>query len=383
MTDRDLTPRPRAGDDSDVTGGVPDKVAGTAKDAAKSEGFQLQIYKAMAIQRPVVLEYLRSLRREKPDASVVEILRELDNRYVATVTATGMGVGASAAIPGVGIPIALGLGVVDLLFFYETSALYVLSVAELHGIPVDDVERAKALVFGMLLGEKSQSQVSKLVLAAVGAGGVDQARSAAAGAVAKVMPNGWGGVLTQQLPDSALAPLTVVLAREALKESAKLGAGTLGKMIPFGVGAVVGGVGSFFFGREVVKSARVAFTEPPAAFPEWLIDFAKPEREPAEPSRAAVALQAAAGNVMDFSADVWDKVGKAADVFRSVDRDGDGIPDEARALTAAKGVGKALAGGAGAVGGAASSLFKRKKPGRDAADAPHSDDEDFAPNAEE
>ena len=154
-------------------------------------------------------------------------------------------------------------------------------------------------------------------------------------------------------------------------------------MIPFGVGAVVGGVGSFFFGRDVVKSARVAFTEPPTAFPEWLIDFAKPEREPAEPSRAAVALQAAAGNVMDFSADVWDKVGKAADVFRSVDLDGDGNPDEAQALTAAKGVGKALAGGAGAVGGAASSLFKRKKPGRDATDAPHSDDEDFAPNAEE
>ena len=225
MTDRDLTPRPRAGDEADITGGVPDIAMGTAKHVAKSEGFQLQIYKAIAVQRPVVLEYLRSLRREKPDASVAEILRELDNRYVATVTVTSTGVGASAAIPGVGIPIALGLGVVDLLFFYETSALYVLSVAELHGIPVDDTERAKTLVFGILLGEKSQSQVSKLVLAAAGASGVDQARSAAAGAAAKVIPNGWGEVLTQQLPDSALAPLAASSPARPSKRAESSGQG--------------------------------------------------------------------------------------------------------------------------------------------------------------
>jgi hypothetical protein len=45
------------------------------------------------------------------------VLKELDRRYVATVTTASTGVGASAAIPGVGVPIALGLGVADLLFF--------------------------------------------------------------------------------------------------------------------------------------------------------------------------------------------------------------------------------------------------------------------------
>ncbi len=319
-------------------------VAAKAKDAAKGEGFQAQIFKAIAVQRPVVMEYLRTVRREKPDATPAEILKELDSRYVATVTITSTGVGASAAIPGVGIPIALGMGVADLLFFYETSALYVLAVAELHGIPVSDPERAKPLVLGTLLGQKSQSEINKLVLAAL-PGGVSV--SAARQTAGKTLPKGWGDVLTQQLPDSALAPLAIVIGRESLKLGGKLGAGTAAKAIPFGVGAVIGGVGSFTFGRDVVKASRIAFPATPEVFPEWLEDFAKPPKENVPPSRAALALDAASSSVKDFGENVWGKVGAVADNFRAIDLDGDGIPDEARALTAAKRAGSALAGTAG------------------------------------
>lgn len=318
-------------------------------------------------------------------------------------------------IPGVGIPVALGLGVADLLFFYETSALYVLAVAELHDIQVDDAERARPLVLGMLLGQKSQGQVSKLVKSAVGIGGIDGARTAATGVIAKKIPNGWGEVLTQQLPESSLAPLTLVLARESAKAGGKVAAGTFGKAIPFGIGAVVGGVGSFSFGRDVVKASHLAFPERPTHFPAWLDDYAKPEREPAEPSRAFTALQGAAGSAKDFGEEVWSKVGQATEVFRPVDLDGDGIPDEARALTAvkgagraiagsasnvgskfrsvdldgdgvpdepqaltaAKGMGNAVAGAAGAVGGKAASIFRRRKPttGAEAADSADEGDE--------
>jgi len=320
-------------------------LAEKAKDMAHAQGFQAQIFKAIAVQRPVVLEYLRTVRRDKPNATPTELLKELDNRYVATVTITSSGVGASAALPGVGIPLALGLGVADLLFFYETSALYVLAVAELHGITVDDPERARPLVLGMLLGQKSQSQIDKWVLSAFpGSGNVHQARDAAAGVASKALPTGWGDVLTQQLPDSALAPLTIVIGRESLKLGGKMGAGVVGKAIPFGVGAVIGGVGSYTFGRDVVKAARFAFPTVPTVFPEWLVEFEKPSREDVGPSRAALALEAAGSNVKDFGENVWGKVGAAADAFRSIDLDGDGIPDEARALTAAKRAGSAVAG---------------------------------------
>lgn len=346
MDDKTQTPdQPSEADVATALGVPPQLVAEKAKELAQGEGFQAQIFKAIAVQRPVVIEYLRSVRRDKPHASPADLLKELDSRYVATVTITSSGVGASAAIPGVGIPIALGLGVADLLFFYETSALYVLAVAELHGIRVTDPERARPLVLGMLLGQKSQSEVSKWVLTSFGAGGVAQARTLATGAVSKTLPNGWGEVLTEQLPDSALAPLTIVIGREALKLGGKLGAGTLGKAIPFGVGAVIGGVGSFTFGRDVVKSSRMAFPETPETFPDWLHEYEKAERN-TEPSRAAAALEAAAGNVKDFGEGVWGKVSVATEAFRSVDLDGDGIPDEARALTAVKRAGGAFADGA-------------------------------------
>lgn len=325
----------------------------------ESDAIQSKIFDAIAVQRPVVMSYLRSLRRDKPDADIGKLIQELDNRYIATVTVASSGVGASAAIPGVGIPLALGLGVADMLFFYETSALYVLAIAELHGCNVDDVERARPLVLGTLLGEKSQAAVSTIVMTAMGAGAVEQARKTASSAVSSVVPKGWGELLFDNIPVSALAPLTVVMRRQALASVGKMGSTTLGKAIPFGVGAVIGGVGSYYFGKDVVKSSRKAFTVAPKSFPEWLEDFERSD-EDIEPSRAQKAMQAASENVKNFGEDAWGAAITATDWFRSVDLDGDGVADEARALTVAKTAGASVVSVAGKASQKASSLFKKK-----------------------
>lgn len=54
--------------------------------------------------------------------------------------------------------------------------------------------------------------------------------------------------------------------------------------------------------------------------------------------------------------------------FRSVDIDGDGIPDEPQALIAVEGVGGGIASTAGSLGGSVAGLFKRKKGGEQTAD---------------
>ena len=166
--------------------------------------------------------------------------------------------------------------------------------------------------------------------------------------------------------------------------------------IEYGVGALAGGVTRFLFGREVVDAARVAFADAPDEFPAHLAIpvKAKPEDDDveAEPNRALAALEDAAkatGNWISDAANaagagVATAAGAVARPFRSVDLDGDGIPDAPQALTAVKGVGGAIAGAAGAVGGAAASLFKTKKRGRHAADADRPQiEEDTSPDAEE
>ncbi len=302
-----LEPTPAAPDDDNL----PDVIVKNARDTAKSANAQARIYQAISIQRPVVIEYLKAVRRDKPDATPAEILKELEKRYISTVTVTSTGVGASAAIPAVGTGIALTLGLADLLFFYETSALYVLAATELHGIEVRDAERARPLIFGMLLGEKSQSKVSKLVMQAAGAGSINTARTVAAGRVGKALPQGWGEVLTQQLPDSALAPLATVLARQAVRASGKVAGRTLGKVLPFGIGAVIGGVGSFTFGRDVVKAAHLAFPTTPTAFPDALLDYERPEPGVGEPSRAMRALQSAGDGATGLGEAAWGKTSGA------------------------------------------------------------------------
>lgn len=330
-----------------------------------------RIFKAISIQRPVVIDYLKSMRRKHPDATPEELRALLEKRYVAAVTSASTGVGASAALPAVGIPTALALGAGDLLFFYETSALFVLATTELNGIEIHDAERARPLILGMLLGQKSQSQVSQLVLQAAGAGGVDTARKVATGTVGKALPGAWGEVLAQQLPDSALAPLATVLAREALKGSAKFGAGIVGKALPFGVGAVVGGVGSFTFGRDVVKAARLAFPAAPDEFPAALRDFAKAEvgvggaggvAGAVGVAGAALATGARAVKALNGAAEAYVSAGKK--FYTAIGRaavKGAGAVGSA-AAGAAGAVGSAAAGAAGAIGSAVDSAKAKPKP---------------------
>lgn len=353
---------------------------GGAVVSALPDDFQERVFQAIAVQRPAATAYIKEVRRKKPDASPADVMKAIESQYVATTTIASAAIGASATIPGVGIPIAIGLGVGDLIFFYETTALFALCMAELRGIPIDDADRAKAIVLGALLGEKKQSKVTSMVLAALPVGTTIAGARAIAGGVSPK----WGDIISQQLPDSALVPVTMVLAREAIAKGAVMGTVKISsKAIPV-IGAAAGAATSFYFGSSVVKSCRSGFSEPMEAWPEWLeLTDADGDGIP-DPPKAVLAMRAASDSAKDFGENVWSKVVDGTSVFRSVDLDGDGVPDEAQAVTAVKAaanaVGGATAGAAKAVGGAAAgtadavaSLFKRSKRSKrssgDAADS--------------
>ena len=232
--------------------------------------FQERLFAIIAKQRPAAVTYIKELRRKHPHATPAQIAALIEKRYVALTTGASASIGATATIPVVGIPTAIGLGVADLLFFYESTALFAICMAELRGYRIDDPERAKVVVLGAMLGEKRKSRITELAMTALPAGATFAgARMATENTISKVSPK-WGDLLAQQLPDSALVPVAMVLAKEAMARGAVMGTARVGsKALPV-VGAVVGGATSYWFGTSVVKSCREGFSAPLATWPAWL-----------------------------------------------------------------------------------------------------------------
>ena len=209
--------------------------------------------RVMAIQRPAVLAHIRGIRHRHPDASPEQLVRILERRYLAAVTSGGAAVGATAVIPGVGTGITLALSGVETAGFLEATALFAQSVSEVHGITVNDPERARALVMTMMLGHEGSDLVRQLAGQVTG-GGV--ARTAY-----------WGELVTTSLPRAIMGPLTDKLKRTFIRQfAAKGGASLLGKAVPFGIGAVIGGMGNHILGKRVVSSSRLAFGQAPSVY---------------------------------------------------------------------------------------------------------------------
>jgi hypothetical protein len=91
-----------------------------------------------------------------------EVIAVLEKQYLAAVTETGAAVGGAAAAPGIGTIVALTLSGGEIAVFLETTALFALTVAEVHGIRVDEVERRRTLVLTVVLGEHGSKLVEKM-----------------------------------------------------------------------------------------------------------------------------------------------------------------------------------------------------------------------------
>ncbi|MDY6809016.1 MAG: hypothetical protein SW127_08350 [Actinomycetota bacterium] len=205
--------------------------------------------RAQRLQAPAVARYVRTLRTAHPEESPEQIIARLEKLYLTAVTGSGGAVGATAAVPGVGTMTALGAMTGETAFFLEASALLALSVAEVHGIPVHDSERRKTLVLAVALGEEGVVALGRLV-------------GTRGGALRRL-----GGA---SIPGGGLAKLNKTLVNKLTKKYAFKRAPLLfGKLMPAGIGAMIGGVGNRALGRRVISNAREAFGPPPAA---WTID---------------------------------------------------------------------------------------------------------------
>lgn len=210
--------------------------------------------RVLAIQRPVVLAHLRSIRLRHPDASPARIVRLLEQRYLAAVTTGGAAVGATAVVPGIGTGVTLALSGVETLGFLEATTLFAQSVSEVHGLAVDDPDRARALVLTLMLGAEGVELLTQLAGQASGRG--------------PTRTGYWGELVTKTLPRAAIGPIVDRL-KTAFTRSflVRGGASWVGKALPLGVGAVVGGAGNHLLGRRVLTGSRRAFGPAPVMLP--------------------------------------------------------------------------------------------------------------------
>jgi hypothetical protein len=224
----------------------------------------------LTTQRPAVLAHVRNVRRRHPEATPDQIIRILERHFLTVVTTGGAGVGASAIIPGVGTGIGLALTGVETAVFLEASALFAQSVTEIHGIAVTDPDRARTIVMAMMLGTS----------------GADLVRQLAAQATGQAVPRGrfWGDVIGRNVPQAFMGPIADRVKRAFMARFARnTTTGAIGRIMPFGIGAVIGGVGSNILGRKIVQSSRQAFGPAPAYFPENLEPQVRALKEPKQP----------------------------------------------------------------------------------------------------
>lgn len=203
--------------------------------------------KAVTIPSAAIHRHVDSVRRRNPEADPAGVIRILEKEYLTLVSTAGGAVGAAAAAPAVGTSAAAALTTSDIATFFASSAAFSLAVADVHGIAIDDVSRRRALLLATVLGESGARDVEK----------------AAAGSQLA-----WGKVLLTSMPQSTLKRVNSALTHRFLRRQlAKQGTLALGRMIPFGVGAVVGFAGGRALGHGVVAQSRTAFGVPPGHFP--------------------------------------------------------------------------------------------------------------------
>ncbi|WP_206516115.1 hypothetical protein [Nocardioides pantholopis] len=353
-----------------------------------------EITEAVSARHTIARKYVLRVRRNDPEASPAEVVTLLERHYVTAISVAGGVATAGSIAASVGLSLIPGVsagkeagkvgakaaakkvaakaaaktaakaaaanmartGVARMVpagderLQFEITAIFALALAEIHDMRLDE-DQSKALVYGLSNDRVSQKQISAM------ANDVARATRSASGlgeqlASAQDDWSHWANTLASQLPGTAAGDLVRTVQtgqfdamRSGLSDGQK-------SIVEYGVGAVAGGMTRFVFGREVVTATRVAFAEAPSSFPPHLAVEAPSASDNDEPNRAFAALDEAARSTaawMSSSAD------KASRVFRSIDLDGDGVPDEAQAVTALKNAGGAIAG----AGSTATRVFRR------------------------
>ncbi|RJO80017.1 hypothetical protein D5S18_01860 [Nocardia panacis] len=204
------------------------------------------------LQGPAVARYVERLRRAHPEERPAQLIERLERQFLLAVTGSGGAAGATAAVPGVGTIASLAAITAETAFFLEASAVFTLAVASVHGIAPQDKQQRRALVLAVVLGDSGMQIVE--------------------GTVGHSAKN-WGSLMANRIPGLS-AMNDSLMKRFIVRFLTKRMALAAGKILPAGIGAVIGGFGNRALGKTTIANARKAFGPAPATWPagELVID---------------------------------------------------------------------------------------------------------------
>jgi hypothetical protein len=225
---------------------------GNDKPKASARALAHVIERSSRIQGPAATAYVERLRRANPGAAPSVIISKLEKRYLTAVTASGAAVGSAAVLPGIGNLAVLSAAAGETAVFLEATAFFALATATAYGVSSENREHRRALVLAVLVGDDGKHAVGELL-------GSRRTNGA------------WLSEGVASLPMPALSQLNSRLLKFAVRKyTLRRGALLLGKMLPVGIGALIGAIGNRLVGKKIVRNARKAFGTPPARWPVTL-----------------------------------------------------------------------------------------------------------------
>lgn len=203
-----------------------------------SQGFLDVVNKVVSVQSSVIIGYVDKLKKRNKNASAAELQKLIDKHYLNIVSGTGAAAGASSAIPGIGLISGAAAIGAESLVFLEASAWYILASSHLRGDDIRDEERRRTLVLMVLTG----SQGSALVDTFIGDVGTLSGMTSAA--------------TLSRFSGPTLSGINGRLAKLFMKQATKkLKWAWVTKLLPMGVGAVLGTTANRKLARQVIDHA--------------------------------------------------------------------------------------------------------------------------------
>lgn len=201
---------------------------------------------AMRVHGSLVETNIARARQRRPDATPTEVIRTLERMYRSALTGAGATVGVVAAVPAVGTGAALVLSGGEVLSTLEMTALFAFSLAHVHGVPLDEIERRRTLVMGIMLGGSGAETIPK---------------------ISERTGQHWAKQIVAKVPASKLLQINKVLGKNFItKYGTKQGIIVLGTVVPFGIGAVIGGGANLVLAETAIRASRRAFGPPPESW---------------------------------------------------------------------------------------------------------------------